>query len=285
MISPLRTQIMAILNITPDSFSDGGKLSTVEAAVQQAAHAIAAGAHILDIGGESTRPGAATIDPAEEVARVRPVIEAIHDAFPSARISIDTRKALVAKAAIQAGASMINDVSGLQYDSAMAKVAADTGAQLIIMHSQGTPETMQQNPHYTNGVVTEVLRFFERQIAFALSAGVQREQLILDPGFGFGKTIAHNLTLLQQLSRLRTFGLPLLVGTSRKSFLTLGNQDIPVNEREALTAASITLALQQGASYIRIHDVATQVPVIRLVEATFYTQPDSKDPADEFASL
>jgi dihydropteroate synthase len=263
---------MAILNITPDSFSDGGRLATIDAALREAAYALAAGATILDIGGESTRPGAQTIPTHEEIARVCPVIEAIHERFPDAQLSIDTRKAPVAVAALQAGAQIINDVSGLQYDPALAEVAAAYGAQLIIMHSQGTPETMQQNPFYTNGVVEEVGYFFEQQIERALQAGVPREHLILDPGFGFGKTVAHNLTLLQQLDRFHEFGLPLLVGISRKSFLTLGNRDIPVTERESLTAAAITVALQKGATYVRVHDVETQVPVIRLAEALLQNQ-------------
>lgn len=274
MLPPCHTHIMAILNITPDSFSDGGKLATVDAALREAAHALAAGATVLDIGGESTRPGARAIDTSEEIARVCPVIEAIHQRFPHAQISIDTRKAPVARAALQAGARMINDVSGLQYDPAITGVAAASGAQLVIMHSQGTPETMQQNPAYANGVVPEVKQFFKQQIACALQAGVKREQLILDPGFGFGKTVAHNLTLLQQLDQFHELGMPLLVGTSRKSFLTLGNREITVNEREALTAAAITVAIQKGAAYLRVHDVETQVPVVRLIESLMQEHAD-----------
>lgn len=262
-----KTKIMAILNMTPDSFSDGGRLRSLDAALRAAEHALAAGADILDIGGESTRPGADTIDAQDEIERVIPVFSAIRREFPQAVLSIDTRKANVAQAAVEAGASMINDVSGLQYDAAMADVAARAGVQLVITHSQGTPETMQKNPQYPQGVVTEVARFLAEQVQLALEAGLRREQLILDPGFGFGKTLAHNLDLFRQLDDLHQLGLPLLVGASRKSFLTLGNRDIEVNEREALTAVAIAMAIQKGAALVRVHDVETQLPVVRLAEA------------------
>lgn len=261
---PIR--IMAILNVTPDSFSDGGAIACVEDALKAAERAVQAGADILDVGGESTRPGAKTVEPKEEIARVVPVIEAIHQAFPEIPISIDTRKAAVAEAAVQAGASIINDVSGLQYDAILADVAARYETKLVIMHSQGTPETMQKNPVYPNGVVEEVHVFFERQIALAENAGVNREHIILDPGFGFGKTLEHNLTLLKGLEAFQSFALPVLVGTSRKSFLTLGKAEITPDRREALTAASMAMALQKGASVVRVHDVETQAPVIRLLE-------------------
>jgi dihydropteroate synthase len=274
-------QIMAILNLTPDSFSDGGRLDSLDAALQQAERALAAGADILDIGGESTRPGAATIDPELEISRVLPAIRAIHKHFPQAVISIDTRKSSVAKAALEAGARIINDVSGLQYDPAMAETAAQFDATLILMHSQGTPETMQQNPQYPHGVVTEVSAFFERQIERAVQAGVSAEHIVLDPGFGFGKTLQHNLLLLHHLHQFLRFGLPVLIGTSRKSFLTLGNRHIEVDRREALTAASVALGMQQGARWIRVHDMETQIPVIRFIEASLSCQSSS----NEFPSL
>lgn len=262
-----KTKIMAILNVTPDSFSDGGRLDTVADALRAAEHALAVGAQILDIGGESTRPGAETIDPQAEIKRVVPTIEAIRRRFPQALLSVDTRKAVVAKAALQAGANWINDVSGLQYDPEMAGVVAQYGATLVLMHSQGTPETMQKNPQYPQGAVQSVLEFFEQQIASALQAGIPPERLILDPGFGFGKTVAHNLDLLRNLDVFQTLGLPLLVGTSRKSFLTMGHRDITVDEREALTAVSVAWAVQKGATYLRLHDVETHAPVIRLAES------------------
>lgn len=261
-----KTRVMAILNVTPDSFSDGGRLKTLDEAVRAASHALAAGADILDIGGESTRPGAQPVDPEEETQRVLPVIRAIHRIFPHALISIDTRKACVAEAALEAGAGMINDVSGLSYDPQMAHVAARYEASLVIMHSQGDPETMQRAPSYPDGVVQEVKYFFERQVRQALRAGVQEERILLDPGFGFGKTLTHNLTLFSKMEDLATLGFPLLAGLSRKSFLTLGNREIGVQEREALTAAAVALAIRNGASYLRLHDVETQLPVVRLAE-------------------
>lgn len=267
-----KTKIMAILNMTPDSFSDGGRLSTLDIALRTAEHALVAGADILDIGGESTRPGAMPIPPQEEMARVLPIIETIHKEFPNAIISIDTRKSQVAEAALAAGAGMINDVSGLQYDEALVEVAAKYQARLVIMHSQGTPDVMQKNPHYPNGIIEDVRHFLEKQAQLAVQAGVKREHILLDPGFGFGKTLSHNLSLLNGLDALSTLDFPLLVGVSRKSFLTLGNREIPVDEREALTAVAVTLALQKGAAYIRVHDVETQVPVIRLAEALLQTE-------------
>lgn len=270
-----KTKIMAILNMTPDSFSDGGRLRSLDAALRAAEHALAAGADILDIGGESTRPGADTIDPQDEIDRVIPVFTAIRREFPHSTLSIDTRKATVAQAAVEAGASMINDVSGLQYDAAMADVAARYGTQLVITHSQGTPETMQKNPQYPQGVVTEVAQFMARQVQLALGSGVKREQLILDPGLGFGKTLTHNLVLLRQLDALHRLELPLLVGASRKSFLTLGNREIEVDEREALTAVAISMAIQKGAAFVRVHDVETQLPVVRLVEALLTNEMES----------
>lgn len=264
---------MAILNITPDSFSDGGQLEgNLSIVLAAARNALSAGAQILDIGGESTRPGAITVDPEVEMARVLPVIAALHREMPEAILSIDTRKASVAEAALQAGAQIVNDVSGLQFDDRMAETVARHQAQIIIMHSQGNPQTMQRNPQYPQGVMPELLLFFERQIDVALQAGILRENIVLDPGFGFGKTLAQNLSLLNQLDALQTFRIPILVGTSRKSFLTLGQKTIDTHEREALTAATLTLALEKGASWFRVHDVKTQAPVLRLVEAVMAAQ-------------
>lgn len=265
-VEPVR--IMAILNMTPDSFSDGGRWNTLDKALAQADMALAQGAEILDIGGESTRPGAATVDTQTELARVLPVVKALRRHCPSAILSVDTRKADVANAALQEGADWVNDVSGLQYDSAMAAVVARHDAGLVLMHSQGTPEVMQRDPQYPEGVISSVIAFFERQTAQALAAGVSRERIILDPGFGFGKTVAHNLTLLAQLSQFQALGYPLLAGLSRKSFLTLGQPNFSPEQREAVTAAAFAMAIQQGARYVRVHDVVNQVPVIRLAEAT-----------------
>lgn len=260
--------VMAILNATPDSFSDGGRLHSRNLLLQAAETALTAGAAILDIGGESTRPGSLPVEEAEELSRIIPAIEAIHQTFPTAQISVDTRKSVVAKAALQAGASIVNDVSGLQYDPAMAGVCGQAGCQVIITHSQGTPETMQHNPHYPNGVIPDVYAFFERQIDLATQAGVKREAIILDPGFGFGKTLAHNLELLNHLDAFLPLGLPLLAGTSRKAFLTLGKKDIPVTERESLTAVTLALAIERGATYVRVHNAVVQAPAIHLTKAT-----------------
>lgn len=261
-------QIMTILNATPDSFSDGGWLNTESALLKAAENALVAGTDILDIGGESTRPGSQEVAPQEEMARVIPAIEAILKEFPQTRISIDTRKSMVARAALQSGAQIVNDVSGLQYDPAMAEVCAQARCELILMHSQGTPDTMQQAPSYPDGVIQEVSAFFVRQINLAVQAGVERHHIILDPGFGFGKNLEHNLTLLNQLETFKTLGLPILAGTSRKSFLTLGDQTIAPSHREALTAVSLAMAVERGATFIRIHDPVTQIPCVRLVEAT-----------------
>lgn len=261
-----QTQIMAILNVTPDSFSDGGNLQSVDVVLSAAEKALRAGADILDIGGESTRPGAKTVPADIELQRVLPAVEAIRQRFPDARISVDTRKAQVAELAVQAGASIINDVSGLQFDAEMLNVLARTKAQLVLMHSQGTPEEMQRNPAYPAGVVDEVMAFFTRQIQAVERAGIAKGRIILDPGFGFGKTLAHNLSLLKHLGRFQELGCPVLVGTSRKSFLTLGS-DISPSEREALTEVSLALAIERGAAYVRVHDVVAQAPAVRLIEA------------------
>jgi dihydropteroate synthase len=271
LMSGRKTQIMAIINVTPDSFSDGGVHNNVESALCAAETAIRSGADILDVGGESTRPGAGEVPTSEELQRVLPVIQALKSSFPDVPISIDTRKSVVAHAAVQAGASIINDVSGLQSDPKLAAITAAAHARLVIMHSQGTPEVMQKNPHYPNGLIQEIQLFFERQIALAVQAGVARERIILDPGFGFGKTLDHNLELLHNLHRFLDFNLPILVGTSRKSFLTLGQPHFPPNQREALTAASLALAIQGGATMIRIHDTEIQTPVIRFVDASLST--------------
>lgn len=258
-------QAMAILNITPDSFSDGGRLNTVEAAVAQAERALDLGVSILDVGGESTRPGAQMVSLKEELERVVPVVKALHRQFPEARISVDTRKAIVAEGALDVGAWMINDVSGLTFDSGMRSVVARYECPIVLMHSQGLPETMQQNPVYRD-LIGEITAFFYRQVAHAIEAGVQPDRIILDPGFGFGKSLAHNLELMHRLEELVSIGFPVLIGTSRKSFLTLGRPDIPVGEREALMAASLAMAVQAGARILRIHDPETQMPVIRWLE-------------------
>jgi dihydropteroate synthase len=246
-----RTFVMGVLNATPDSFSDGGRYLSVENALQHAREMIAAGVDIIDVGGESTRPGADWVSAAQEVERVVPVIRALSEEV-SVPISIDTYKPEVARAALAAGASIINDINGLR-QAEMLSLAAETGVPVILMHMQGEPRTMQQNPSYQN-VVAEVLDWLEQACNRAQAAGVKREQLIIDPGIGFGKTTEHNLMLLRRLRDLRILGYPILVGTSRKSLV--GNVlQLPVDQRSEGTAATVAAAILQGADIVRVHDV------------------------------
>ncbi len=248
-----RPLIMGIVNVTPDSFYDGGRFIEPEAAVAQAVRLVAEGADILDIGAESTRPGASPLDEDEELRRVVPVIRALSRAV-STPLSIDTMKAAVAEAAVAEGASIINDVTSLRGDAAMVGVAAKTGAGLVLMHMQGTPRTMQQSPYYRN-VVQEVAEFFAERIDFATARGVARRQIVLDPGIGFGKLLEHNLDLLAHLGTFLPFGCPVMIGVSRKGFLgQLTNRS--VEDRLWSSAAAVALAVQQRVSIIRVHDVA-----------------------------
>lgn len=212
-----RTHIMGILNVTPDSFSDGGLYADPKSALEHARDMAAAGADILDIGGESTRPGALPLSEADELRRIIPLIEQL-SAELTVPISVDTYKSAVAERALQAGASIVNDISGLRFSPDMAKVVADSGAAVIIMHIKGTPRDMQQNPVYSD-VVAEVLSYLDEGIRIAEQAGVDREQVLIDPGIGFGKTLEHNLTILNRLDEFRTLGRPIVLGTSRKKFI------------------------------------------------------------------
>ena len=265
---------MGILNVTPDSFSDGGRYLRPEAAVEHGARMIAEGADIVDVGGESTRPGAEPVSAQQELARVRPVIEGLAAAHPGACFSIDTSKASVARAALEAGASLINDVSALRADADMAALVAASGAECCLMHMLGEPRTMQRDPRYTD-VVDEVKAFLHERLAFAVGAGVREEQVLLDPGIGFGKTVAHNLELLRRLGELRALGRPLVIGTSRKSFLgriaaaSHGLEEpVGVQERLPGTLASNVLALERGASVFRVHDVAPAREALAVAAAT-----------------
>lgn len=254
--------LMGILNVTPDSFSDGGTHDGVDAAVEHALRMEAEGAAVIDIGGESTRPGAPEVPAAEEIARVVPVIETLrrHSGVP---ISIDTRKAAVAAAAIAAGADMLNDVSALRGDAEMTALAAGHDLPVVLMHMQGDPATMQRQPHYDD-VVTEVLAFLGARIAHCRAAGVTR--VIADPGIGFGKTLAHNLALLRALPRFHDLGVPLLLGTSRKSFIgqITGR---PVEDRLAGSLASSVHAALRGAHILRVHDVAATRAALDVIDA------------------
>jgi len=252
-----KTYVMGILNVTPDSFSDGGKYLSSEKAVARANEMISEGADIIDIGGESTRPGADEVDEEEELKRVIPVIEGISSVIsrqPLPIISVDTRKSKVAEAAIKAGASIINDVSGLLFDRNMAEVAAAHKATVVIMHSKGTPKTMQDSPSYGD-VVSEILGFFEKSIKDACRSGISEYNIILDPGIGFGKTVEHNLEVLKRLDEFRVFGLPVCVGTSRKSFIgKILGQDT-AEQRDEGTLATIALAISKKVDIIRVHNV------------------------------
>ncbi len=244
---------MGILNLTPDSFSDGGCFCTVAQALTQARLMIAEGAALLDIGGESTRPGAPGVSTQQELDRVVPVIEALR-CETEIPLSIDTTKAAVAAAAVACGANFINDVSGLQFDAQMAQTAADSGAGLFLMHSRGRPEVMQQNTCYSD-LMAEVLDFLLHAAETARKAGVERQAIAIDPGIGFGKDVRGNLQLLKNLERLVATGYPVLLGTSRKNFIgRILQQGIPA-ERLAGTLASIALGVERGAQIFRVHDV------------------------------
>ena len=264
------TLVMGVLNVTPDSFSDGGQFDTVEAAVAQAHWMAEGGAHLLDIGGESTRPATfrdqAPLSAAEEMARILPVITRLVKELPQIPLSVDTYKAEVARAALDAGASVLNDISGLQADPEMARLAAERGVPLVIMHLPGLPRHLPPTPFYTD-VVAEVCAFFERQVAYAEAQGVRREQIWLDPGIGFGKNIQHNLGLLRRLPELKFLGLPLVVGASRKRFLgTILGTDDPQDRREG-TAATVALSIAGGADMVRVHDVREMARVARVSDA------------------
>ena len=248
-----RPSIMGVLNLTPDSFSDGGRYRDVAAAVAAALQMIEDGAHLIDIGGESTRPGAAEVDAAEELARVIPVIEALAKQC-TVPISIDSSKPEVMRAALAAGAGMVNDVRALAAPGAMS-VVAEAGAAVCLMHMQGIPETMQISPDYGE-VVAEVHRFLADRILAAEFAGISRKRILVDPGFGFGKTLEHNLSLLAQLERFAELGCPVLVGLSRKSMLgQICRRENPA-DRVSASAAAALIAVQHGASIVRVHDVA-----------------------------
>jgi len=257
-----RTLIMGILNVTPDSFSDGGEFVDPEKAVARGLEIVAEGADIIDVGGESTRPGAAPVSPLEEMERTIPVIEKLR-AQTDALISIDTQKAEVARVAVAAGADIINDVSALA-DPDMAAVAAETGAGLVLMHMQGTPETMQNDPRYDD-VVSNVRNFLEERMAFAAEQGVLPKQIALDPGIGFGKTDEHNLALLRGIPELTALGRPVLIGASRKSFIGRLLERIP-EERLAGSLAAAVFAKLRGVQLLRVHDVKESCDAAKLVD-------------------
>ena len=255
--------VMGILNVTPDSFYSGSRVQQTDDVVQKAAAMIAEGAAILDIGGQSTRPGSTRISAAEESARVIPAIEAVKKEFPSTFISIDTYYASVAKAAVAAGADMVNDISAGEMDAAMLTTVAGLHVPFIAMHMQGNPDTMQQNPHYEN-IGKEVLDYFITKTTQCKTAGIV--DVILDPGFGFGKTITHNFQLLKQMEALQLFKLPVLAGLSRKSTIW---RTLNITADEALNGTTVlnTIALTKGVNILRVHDVKEAVEAVRLYSA------------------
>ncbi len=259
-----RTLIMGILNVTPDSFSDGGLFAEVEAAVEHARNMVAEGADIIDVGGESSRPGADTVSVEAEKDRVLPVIERLLETV-EVPISIDTYKSSVARDALSMGACIVNDITALRGDPDMASVVAEAGAPVILMHMKGTPKDMQIDPHY-DSLISEITSFLRTRIQAAIDAGISQDQIVIDPGIGFGKTIAHNLEIIRRLREFRSLGKPILIGTSRKSFIgkVLG---LSTNDRLEGTAASIAVAIANGADIVRIHDVKELARVIRMTDA------------------
>ncbi len=266
---------MGILNVTPDSFSDGGSFFDREAAIAHALRMAAEGADIIDIGGESTRPGAETVDEDEELRRVIPVLHAIRQRS-DVLLSIDTSKASVAAEAVRAGADIINDVTALQGDARMSEVALRSGAGVVLMHMQGRPRTMQQAPHYDD-VVGEVAEFLRQRMASSLDSGMSAERLALDPGIGFGKKPAHNLALLQSLRKFAEFARPLLIGVSRKSFLA------PLADAESLSdrfwpgVALTSFCREQGARIFRVHEPRPHREALRMTEAIIGAQPMARN--------
>lgn len=267
-----RTAVMGVLNITPDSFSDGGRFFRLEDALDRAGEMVEQGADIIDIGGESTRPFSEPVSAQEELARVLPAIERLSGQI-DVPISIDTTKAEVAQRAVDAGASIINDVSALRFDPEMGRVAAETGALLVVMHMKGSPRTMQVNPQYDD-LIGEIRDFLERAIDRAVAAGVDRARIIADPGIGFGKTVFHNLQLIDELDSLSNLGVPLMLGPSRKAFIRkvladVHGRELPPDrpEIEAGTQAAVAAGVMKGAHIVRVHNVADTRATVGLIDA------------------
>jgi len=257
--------VMGILNVTHDSFYDHGAFFSRDRALDHALRMIDEGADIIDVGGESTRPFSEPTPRAEELARILPVIEAVrkHSDVP---LSVDTYKAVVARAAIAAGADIINDISSLSFDPDMADVVAGSGVPVVLMHIKGTPRDMQKDPTYKD-VVGEIREFFVERIAFAKSAGIDEENIVIDPGIGFGKQLQHNLTIIKELGRLKELGQPLLIGTSMKSFIGRIMGTTALEDRAEGTLASVAMSVWNGADIVRVHDVARTRRVITFMEA------------------
>lgn len=267
-----QTYLMGILNVTPDSFSDGGQFNSLDSAIAQARQMAEAGAHILDVGGQSTRPQAEEVSVEAELQRVVPVIRALRSSSPGTGsiaaipISVDTTRAVVARAAVEAGADLINDISGATYDAMMLPTVAELEVPIVLMHIRGTPQTMQQLTQYQD-LVGEVYEFLAQRVEAAIAAGIDSNHIILDPGIGFAKTSAQNLELLRQIPKFRTLGCPILIGPSRKSFIGLILNQPEPKQRVWGTAATCCAAIEGGTDILRIHDVAEMQDVCRVADA------------------
>ncbi len=259
-----RTLIMGVVNVTPDSFSDGGLFNTKEKAVEHALRLVREGADIIDVGGESSRPESHPVSPREEKSRVLPTIEALSSRL-DLPISIDTRRSSVARAALQSGAKLVNDITGLRHDPRMADLVASSDVHVVIMHMKGVPETMQVNPHYDD-LMLELVDFFRERTDYALSSGIRKDRIILDPGIGFGKRVGDNFVILNSLERIVDLGYPVMVGPSRKSFIGL-TLDLPSDDRLEGTAASVTTCVLGGARIVRVHDVKQMKRVVTIADA------------------
>jgi dihydropteroate synthase len=266
-----RTLVMGIVNVTPDSFSDGGMFDDAWAAVKHGLQLLEEGADVLDVGGESTRPGSDPVGENEELARVLPVVEGLRREAPEAILSVDTRKAAVAGETLAAGADVVNDI-GAGTDAEMFGVVAPTKAGMVLMHMRGEPKTMQADPHYDD-VVTEVRGFLSERLEAAVAAGIGRDRLCIDPGIGFGKNLGHNLALLRSIGSFRELGVPVLVGVSRKRFVgELSGADDPAQRLEGSLAAGVWCA-SQGVEMLRVHDVGSTVRALRVVDAIARERP------------
>lgn len=269
-----RTYVMGVINVTPDSFSDGGLFNTVETAIAQAEHLVAAGVDILDIGGQSTRPGATQISLEAEIQRVVPVIAALRAhsdaAIAAAVLSIDTTRSAVARAAVQAGADIVNDISGGTFDDAMLSTVAALGVPIILMHIRGTPDTMQKNTDYTD-LIGEIYQFLARQIEQAIAVGIDRSQIAIDPGIGFGKSYPQNLEILRRIPDFQGLHCPILIGPSRKRFIGWILQQPDAKQRVWGTAAACCAAIAGGADILRIHDGKEMMDVCRVADAIWRT--------------
>jgi dihydropteroate synthase len=268
-----KISIMGIVNVTPDSFSDGGRYFNPDKAIEHGLSLVHQGAHILDIGGESTRPGSEVIDIDEEIRRIVPVIEGLRG--KAEWISVDTRNARTMEAALRAGASAINDISGLSHDSRSVAVAAEARVPVFLMHSQGDPQTMQKNPRYNN-VVEEVYQYLQERMSFFDANRIDAGMIVCDPGIGFGKTVQHNLLLLRNIKRFLDLGAPLLLGTSRKSFIASLSAGEPPDDRIPGSVASALWGLSQGVNIFRVHDVRETAQAFRIFEAIAAAEMDAE---------